>query len=154
MMIYRQRRHSHVGRPQVDIVSASYPFYSVYIVDIAMLAIQSIGYRVNIVPLLSSLHRRHRNDRWPTSSRRHRVSIIPLISFLHHWHRNYYIRIYMYIISILYLLSFVVWLGSIIVAKFKFATKHISCGKYNFFMLKIAEMNNNNRLVRNCYVRE
>lgn len=112
MMIYRQRRHSHVGRPQVDIVSASYPFYSVYIVDIAMLAIQSIGYRVNIVPLLSSLHRRHRNDRWPTSSRRHRVSIIPLISFLHHWHRNYYIRIYMYIISILYLLSFVVWLGS------------------------------------------
>lgn len=69
-ILYRQRRHSHVGRPQVDIVSASYPFYSVYIVDIAMLAIQSIGYRVNIVPLLSSLHRRHRNDG------RHRVDDI------------------------------------------------------------------------------
>lgn len=138
MMIYRQRRHSHVGRPQVDIVSASYPFYSVYIVDIAMLAIQSIGYRVNIVPLLSSLHRRHRNDG------RHRVTSLTsqlLYSNLHVYH--------------IYTVSFIFCcLARIIVAKFKFATKHISCGKYNFFMLKIAEMNNNNRLVRNCYVRE
>lgn len=35
------------------------------------------------------------------------------------------------------------------VAKFKFATKHTSCGKYNLFMLKIAEMYNNDMLVRN-----
>lgn len=153
MMIYRQRRHSHVGRPQVDIVSASYPFYSVYIVDIAMLAIQSIGYRVNIVPLLSSLHRRHRNDRWPTSSRRHRVSIIPLISFFTSLTSQIlYSNLHVYHI---YTVPFIFCcLARIIVAKFKFATKHISCGKYNFFMLKIAEMNNNNRLVRNCYVRE
>jgi hypothetical protein len=35
------------------------------------------------------------------------------------------------------------------VSKFKFATKHMSYGKYNLFMTKIAEMYNNDRLIRN-----
>lgn len=150
MMIYRQRRHSHVGRPQVDIVSASYPFYSVYIADIAMLAIQSIGYRVNIVPfyLLYIDDIAMMADIESTTSCQHytpNIFFTSLTSQLLHSNLHLY---HIYTVSFIFCCQ-----ARIIVAKFEFAT-NISCGKYNFFMLKIAEMNNSNRLVRNCYVRE
>ena len=35
------------------------------------------------------------------------------------------------------------------IAKFKYATKHMSYGKYNLFMLKVSDMFNSDRIIRN-----
>lgn len=134
------RRYCNVGQYRVYIVSRRLPFMLLTSLTLSTTHCWSTSslHRFWIITLLFCLHG------WCRNVDRHRVDIVSKsfpVYFVTSSKSQCWPTLSPYRVYIVFI--------SFIVAVFRYAMKHMSCWKYNLFIFNIAEMYNNDRLVRN-----